>query len=299
LAYRKYKHQPLYIEWAPVDVISKSLGLKSGSAKNRDAPGTSSTALSTAASSSVSDMNSSADFGTIFLKNLSFSTTEEGVRQHCINVGCRSESIRAVSIPKTKKGDAMLPAGFGFIEFRNPEEMQTALKYLHASVLDSRSLEAKVSEKRISTTASSSVVSVRNNHTQLKNNNDVAYKLLVRNLAFQANQKELHALFSTFGQVKKIRIPKKVGGQHRGFAFVDYSTHQEAVNAMTALSATHLYGRHLVIEWAKDDDDDIDMLRKRAKIDAAAITVDKRRRKEETKAIEAGAEEDNIDEGDL
>ncbi|RHN48056.1 putative nucleotide-binding alpha-beta plait domain-containing protein [Medicago truncatula] len=39
-------------------------------------------------------------------------------------------------------------------------------------------------------------------------------------------------------------------GNHRGFAFVEYVTQQEAQNALTALSSTHLYGRHLVIESA-------------------------------------------------
>jgi hypothetical protein len=37
-------------------------------------------------------------------------------------------------------------------------------------------------------------------------------------------------------------------GNHRGFAFVEYVTQQEAQNAITALSSTHLYGRHLVSE---------------------------------------------------
>jgi multiple RNA-binding domain-containing protein 1 len=289
LAYRKYKHQPLYIEWAPVDVISKTLPGKVSKASRIKQ-------ISSLDPISVGEMNSSADFGTLFVKNLSFSTTEDGIRQHCINMGCRSQNIRAVSIPKTRKGDAVLSMGYGFIEFCNLDEMQAALKLLNESVLDSRALEAKPSEKRISVVSS---VSVRTSKTPQQKNDAQAYKLIVRNLAFQANQKELLSLFSTFGQVKKVRIPKKVGGQHRGFAFVDYATHQEALNAMTALSSSHLYGRHLVIEWAKDDEEDIDLLRKRAKIDAAAITVDKKRRKDEVKAIEAGAEEDNIDEGDL
>ncbi len=50
-----------------------------------------------------------------------------------------------------------------------------------------------------------------------------------------------------------VRIPRKVDGSHRGFGFVEFLTHQEAVNAVGALSSSHLYGRHLVIEWAKED----------------------------------------------
>lgn len=35
-------------------------------------------------------------------------------------------------------------------------------------------------------------------------------KLLVRNIPFQASIREIESLFSSFGEVKSIRIPKKV-----------------------------------------------------------------------------------------
>ena len=37
-------------------------------------------------------------------------------------------------------------------------------------------------------------------------------------------------------QLKVVRIPRKFDGTHRGFGFVEFLTHQEAVNAMTSLS---------------------------------------------------------------
>jgi hypothetical protein len=40
--------------------------------------------------------------------------------------------------------------------------------------------------------------------------------------------------------------------------FVDFLTGKEAQSAMTALSRTHLFGRHLVLEWASEDTDTID-----------------------------------------
>ena len=61
-------------------------------------------------------------------------------------------------------------------------------------------------------------------------------------------------MFSAFGTLKTVRIPKKFDGQHRGFGFVDFSTAQEAKTAFDTLRATHLYGRHLVLEWAKEEE---------------------------------------------
>lgn len=41
-----------------------------------------------------------------------------------------------------------------------------------------------------------------------------------------------------------------------GFAFVDYSSSKEAELAMESLKSAHLYGRHLVIEWAKAEEEE-------------------------------------------
>lgn len=34
--------------------------------------------------------------------------------------------------------------------------------------------------------------------------------------------------FRVFGELKLIRLPMKIGGQHRGFAFVDFITKNDA-----------------------------------------------------------------------
>jgi multiple RNA-binding domain-containing protein 1 len=46
---------------------------------------------------------------------------------------------------------------------------------------------------------------------------------------------------------------------------VDFITPQEAKVAMESLGSTHLYGRHLVIEWAKEDESVEEMRAKAAK----------------------------------
>jgi multiple RNA-binding domain-containing protein 1 len=50
----------------------------------------------------------------------------------------------------------------------------------------------------------------------------------------------------------------------RGFAFLEFTTHTEALRAMEALKHTHLLGRHLVLEWAKEGEGvDVGNLRER------------------------------------
>ena len=66
------------------------------------------------------------------------------------------------------------------------------------------------------------------------------------------------------GHLKSVRLPKKFDSRTRGFAFLDFVSRAEAENAYATLRHTHLLGRHLVLEWAEEGEQDIDTLRKKA-----------------------------------
>ncbi|CAG8716932.1 10134_t:CDS:2, partial [Acaulospora morrowiae] len=76
-----------------------------------------------------------------------------------------------------------------------------------------------------------------------------------KNLAFETTKKELRELFSAYGQIKTLRLPKKFDGTSRGFGFIEFLTKRDARNAMEKLGETHLLGRHLVLEYAEEDKD--------------------------------------------
>ncbi|MED6175286.1 hypothetical protein PIB30_076976 [Stylosanthes scabra] len=130
--------------------------------------------------------------------------------------------------------------GFGFIEFDSLETATNICKDLQGTVLDGHALILQLCHAK--------------NGGQLEKKvekDKSSTKLLIKNVAFEATEKDLRQLFSPFGQIKSLRLPMKFGN-HRGFAFVEFVTQQEAQNALKALSSTHLYGRHLVIERAKE-----------------------------------------------
>jgi multiple RNA-binding domain-containing protein 1 len=110
-------------------------------------------------------------------------------------------------------------------------------------------------------------------------------KLIVRNVAFEATIHEIRQLFGTFGQLKKVRMPKKFDGKHRGFAFVEFLTEQEALNAFNSLRNSHLYGRHLVLEWAttttkeeeQEQEQALEVLRIKAKKDYQSLKREEKR----------------------
>jgi multiple RNA-binding domain-containing protein 1 len=73
--------------------------------------------------------------------------------------------------------------------------------------------------------------------------------LIMKNVPFKATKKELYDIVNAFAKVKSIRMPKKADGSgHRGFAFLDFTTKQEALSALENLGDVHLYDRHLVVQ---------------------------------------------------
>ncbi|GBL94938.1 putative RNA-binding protein 19 [Araneus ventricosus] len=91
-------------------------------------------------------------------------------------------------------------------------------------------------------------------------------KILVRNIPFQASEKEVRELFEQLGTLKSVRLPKKPdgSGEHRGFGFVEYITKDNAERAFNTLChSTHFFGRRLVLEWANPASEDVEELRKR------------------------------------
>ncbi|RNF19429.1 uncharacterized protein Tco025E_04186 [Trypanosoma conorhini] len=87
-----------------------------------------------------------------------------------------------------------------------------------------------------------------------------ALKLVVKNVPFEATERDIRDLFSAFSEIRSVRLPRKSHqfsshreNNHRGFAFVEFLSEEEAKRAMETLKATHLYGRHLVLQYAKLD----------------------------------------------
>jgi multiple RNA-binding domain-containing protein 1 len=54
--------------------------------------------------------------------------------------------------------------------------------------------------------------------------------------------------------------------------YLEWAPNQEGQTAMTALSRTHLYGRHLVLAWATDNEE-MDLLKEKAKRDIEPMKV--------------------------
>ncbi|KAK9877154.1 hypothetical protein WA026_016897 [Henosepilachna vigintioctopunctata] len=245
LAYSKFKNMPLYLEWAPENSLQERTSVSHEEIEPSKPEVSENTDLNE--EKEESDEEEPEPDTTIFVKNLNFKTTEAELKKHFTN--CGKIHYASIATKKDKNNPSVtLSMGYGFVRFKTKDAADKALKSMQQTVLDGKSLELKRSER----TLQSDVVIQKKTTKRSKQNGT---KIVVRNVPFQAKDKELGELFSVFGTIKSLRMPKKLSGDtHRGFAFVDFVTTVDAKKAFEALSqSTHLYGRRLVLEWAEDD----------------------------------------------
>ncbi|KAI8455906.1 multiple RNA-binding domain-containing protein 1, partial [Phakopsora pachyrhizi] len=246
LAYKRIGNSVIYLEKAP-----KGLW-KAGKVDNHDSQ------LSLQHKSEIERTeNTAEDQGeagsTLFVKNLSFSTTSELLSTYFKRfpgyLFCR---IQTKSNPKNPIN--RLSMGFGFIGFKTVDQAQHALKVMQGTLVEGHALELKFANQNIG--------EIPEDHRS-GNSTSASHKLIIKNLPFEINKKELFELFESFGKLKTIRIPKKVDRKSRGFGFVEYVSANSAKDAIKSLRHSHLLGRHLIIEYANQSDQSIEQIRSR------------------------------------
>ncbi|GIL52539.1 hypothetical protein Vafri_8379 [Volvox africanus] len=274
LAYKKYQHVPLYLEWAPADVFTappvpreqqqRQQATKTKQPGNKgDITATAHEVAGTFADGDEAEAGAPANptaLGTIYVKNLAFATSDGALRKHFDGaVSAVGGSLHSAVVARKKAKDGALQSlGYGFVEVDSEEIATAVIKKLQGSQLDGHKLVLQLSRARKAASAGGSKTAKKaagGSHSD----QDGSTKLVVRNLAFEATKKDIQGLFNPFGHLKSCRLPKKFDGSHRGFAFVEFVTKQEAQNALEGVGGTHLYGRRLVVEYAREEDtlDDI------------------------------------------
>ena len=209
---------------------------------------------------------------TLFVKNLAFSTTSEGLDRAFR--GLPSFAFARVQLkadPKNRGGK--LSMGYGFVGFKDVEGAKRALKSMQGCVLDGHSLSVRLAGRGVEEPGEG----------EGKTGGKSSTKMIVKNVPFEASKKDIRELFgyvihlhpfswlpsptsthSAHGQLRSIRLPKKLDHRSRGFAFLEFASKHEAENAFNSLQHTHLLGRHLVLQWAEESEQDVDALRRKA-----------------------------------
>lgn len=185
------------------------------------------------------------DSSTLFVRNLSFSTTTARLREAFEPIeGLLSAKVKTKADPR--QPGHFLSMGFGFLEFCTKQQAQAALSAMDGCDLDGHRLQVRFSQKVINADEE------RRKEDHVKRSNCKRTKIIIKNLPFEVSKKDVRSLFGPYGQLRSVRLPKRFNMSTRGFAFAEFVTPREAENAMSALTDTHLLGRRLVLEFATE-----------------------------------------------
>lgn len=78
-------------------------------------------------------------------------------------------------------------------------------------------------------------------------------KVFVGNLDFNTTKEEVQALFSQIGELRDVFLPvDRESGRKRGFAFVEFSSDEDAAKAIEKFNGYQLGGRALRVNAAED-----------------------------------------------
>lgn len=253
LAYKRFKDGIIYLELGPKDCFTREAkGDETLEAQNDNSNanvtevGPSSHDLMQTAGAANPETDDQEDDSidgptvSIFIKNLNFSTSSLQLTElfRSFN-GFIVAQVKTKPDPKDKT--KTLSMGFGFAEFRTKEQALAVISAIDGTVLDGHKLQMKISHR-----------AGTSNNVQ-KGKSKKSGKIIVKNLPFEATRKDIFELFSSFGHLKSVRVPKKFDKSARGFAFVEFLLPKEAENAMDQLQGVHLLGRRLVMQFAQQE----------------------------------------------
>lgn len=267
LAYKKIKSSVLFLEKAPRGLFDAKPGAISSTGDIESVIKTSASDLKDNGDAVVTDSPGSA---TLFVRNLNFSTTSDQLTRLFNTVG-GFLNARVKTKTDPKKPGQVLSMGFGFVEFHTAKDAQTALKIMDGEVLEGHKLQVRASHK------GADAAEERRKQDNDKKASSAKTKIIIKNLPFEANKKDVRALFGAYGQLRSVRVPKKMDSAARGFAFADFTTAKEARSAMDALKDTHLLGRRLVLEFVEqevqDAEEEIERMSKKvgAQVDSVRV----------------------------
>ncbi|KZT58178.1 RNA-binding domain-containing protein [Calocera cornea HHB12733] len=184
----------------------------------------------------------------LYIKNLSFATASDTLSSLFSSLP-GFVYARVQTKPNPKDPNARLSMGYGFVGFKSREEAERARKAMDGATCDGHKLSVRFAgrgkdEAEQLAPGAEGGIGIGNRKTT---------KMIVKNVPFEATKADIRSLFQGYGQLKSVRLPTKFDRRTRGFAFLEFVSRREAETAMAALKHTHLLGRHLVLEWAEDE----------------------------------------------
>uniref|UniRef100_A0A8C5M9T4 Nucleolin n=1 Tax=Leptobrachium leishanense TaxID=445787 RepID=A0A8C5M9T4_9ANUR len=166
------------------------------------------------------------DSRTLFIKNLPYSTSSEDLQEVF-------ENAKEVRLPTGKDGSSK---GIAYVEFNSEEDANKALEEKQGTEIEGRAIF-------LDFTGSKS----QNAGGRKSGPQGDSKTIVVNNLAYSATEDILQEVFE---KATSIRIPQGNQGRPKGFAFVEFSSLEDAKEAMESFNNTDIEGRSVRLEFS-------------------------------------------------
>lgn len=169
----------------------------------------------------------------VFIKNLDPSTTSSALHDAFAPFG------QIVSCKVA--GDEYTPnhRGFGYVNYETPEAAEDAIGNMNGSILNGRSIFV------------GHHISKRDRLSKIEELKVNFTNLYVKNIESHVTEKEFQDLFAQYGELVSNSLPLDDEGLSRGFGFINFQTHDQAVAAIEALNDYELHGKKLYVSRAQ------------------------------------------------
>ena len=190
VAYRRLGNSIIYLEKGPLGMFDDNF-VSSSSSTNAPATPVSSHVVRVAdqaVADATGDEDPSIKSGTtLYLKNISFSTTQERLTKVFSHLPSFLFA-RIQTKPDPKRPDGRLSMGYGFIGFNNVDGAKKALKSMQGFVLDGHALHVSFAGRGAEEADKPKDASSSKSRTT---------KMIVKNVPFEATKKDIRDLFGS------------------------------------------------------------------------------------------------------
>ncbi|SNX85989.1 probable PAB1 - mRNA polyadenylate-binding protein [Melanopsichium pennsylvanicum] len=188
---------------------------------------------------------SRARFTNVYCKNVDPEVTDDEFEKLFTKYG----SITSCVLQRDEDGKSK---GFGFINFENHDEAQTAVDELHDSDFKGQKLFVARAQKK-----SEREEELRRSYEAAKNEKLAKFQgvnLYLKNIPESYDDERLRDEFAPFGTITSCKIMRAPSGVSRGFGFVCYSAPEEANKAVSEMNGKMLDNRPLYVALAQRKD---------------------------------------------
>lgn len=183
---------------------------------------------------------------TVYVSDLNWDTTEEGLAAH---FGTVAHVVKAVIMRKPRRGK-MISKGTGLVEFESASDASDAIEKLNDTELDGRKIQCREDRKGAADSGASQDEDSASAPVDKKNRGDrvpVPTVVYVNNLSWETTTESLSSYFGRAGNVKSAEVKKTKNGRSLGRGIVTFVDAASAASAVANLNNTDLDGRSIIV----------------------------------------------------